>query len=310
MKAPFDSRQLRAFCVLARTGSFTQTARELHLTQSGISHSMKALEAETGCRLLDRLGKTVALTQAGEQLLQHAGKILAEMESARDALTQLGKWGKGRLRLGASTTACQHLIPQALREFKESFPDHAITLEPGDRPELVSALLHHRIDVALTLEVEREAQLEFHPLFTDELHFLVGALHPWAKTGQVDRAEITRQNHILYSKRSVTFKLIEEYFRREKKTLNTVIELGSVEAIKELVKLGLGVSILAPWVARRDIEEGSLIALPLGRRKLSRRWGLLHWRGKRLNLAEETFVGLCESVCAPLRLSPVPPAKA
>lgn len=290
--------------MLARTGSFTQTARELHLTQSGISHSMKALEAETGCRLLDRLGKKVVLTQAGEQLLQHAAKILAEMEMARDTLTQLGKWGRGRLRLGASTTACQHLIPPVLREFKESFPDHAITLEPGDTPELVNALIHHRIDLALTLEVARESQLEFHPLFTDELHFLVGALHPWAKAGRVERTEIPRENHIFYSKRSVTFRLIEDYFRHEQMTLNSVIELGSIEATKELVKLGLGVSILAPWVARREIEEGSLIALPLGRRKLTRRWGILQWRGKRLNLAEETFIGLCESACAPLRLPP------
>src|SRR5678815_4364997 len=83
MKPPLDSRQIRAFCVLARTGSFTQTARELHLTQSGISHSMKALESETGCRLLDRLGKKIVLTQAGEQLLHHTKKILFEMESAR-----------------------------------------------------------------------------------------------------------------------------------------------------------------------------------------------------------------------------------
>jgi DNA-binding transcriptional LysR family regulator len=295
MRAPIDSRRLQQFCVLARTGSFTQTARELHLTQSGISHSMKALEAETGCRLLDRLGKKVILTQAGEQLLQHAGKILAEMESARDTLTQLGKWGRGRLRLGASTTACQHLIPPVLREFKESFPDHAISLEPGDTPELVDALIHHRIDLALTLEVEREPQLEFHPLFTDELHFLVGALHPWARTGHVVREEIPRQNYILYNKRSITFRLIEDYFRREEMVLNAVIEVGSMEATKELVKLGIGVSILAPWIARKEIEDGSLVALPLGRRKLQRRWGILHWRGKRLNLAEETFIGLCES---------------
>src|SRR5436309_10155932 len=91
MKTPLDSRQLRAFCVLARTGSFTETARELHLTQSGISHSMKALEGDVGCRLLDRLGKKVLLTQAGEQLLQHAQKILQEMESAREMLRRLGK---------------------------------------------------------------------------------------------------------------------------------------------------------------------------------------------------------------------------
>ena len=301
MRNPLDSRRLQQFCVLARTGSFTQTARELHLTQSGISHSMKALEHEAGCRLLDRLGKKVVLTQAGEQLLQHADKILAEMSAARDSLSALGKWSKGRLRLGASTTACQHLIPPVLREFKESFPDHTITLEPGDTTVLVDALLKHRIDLALTLEPEGEAQLEFHPLFTDELFFVVSASHPWARAGRVEREEIPRQNYILYSKRSVTFRLIEDYFRRERVVLNTVLEVGSMEATKELVKLGLGVCILAPWIARREIEEGSLVALPLGRRKLTRRWGILHWRGKRLNLAEETFVGLCESASIPLR---------
>src|SRR3974390_58678 len=109
MSLPLDSRQIRALCVLARTGSFTQTARELHLTQSGISHSVKALERDVGCRLFDRMGKKVVLTQAGEQLLQHATRILLEMENARASLARLGKWGGGRLRLGASTTACQYL---------------------------------------------------------------------------------------------------------------------------------------------------------------------------------------------------------
>ena len=97
---------------------------------------------------------------------------------------------------------------------------------------------------------------------------------------------------------------MEDYFRREQMVLNTVIELGSMEAAKELVKLRLGVSILAPWIARKEIEEGALVALPLGRRKLQRRWGILHWRGKRLTLAEETFVTLCSSASVPLRPLP------
>ncbi len=301
MKTPLNSRQIRAFSVLARTGSFTQTARELHLTQSGISHSMKALERETGCRLLDRLGKKIVLTQSGEQLLHHANKILQEMENAQEALTHLGKWGRGRLRLGASMAACQHLIPPVLREFKESFPDHAITIAPGDTPELVPLLLRYKIDLALTLQAEKEQQLDFHPLFTDELQFIVGAIHPWAQAGRVERSEIPRQSYILYNKQSVTFRLVEDYFRREQMVLNTVIELGSMEATKELVKLGMGVSILASWIAQKEIEEGSLVALPLGPRKLNRHWGILHWRGRRLNLAEETFVGLCESATAPMR---------
>ena len=302
MNTPLDSRQVRAFCVLARTGSFTQTARELHLTQSGISHSIRALEHDIGCRLLDRLGKKIVLTLAGEQFLHHATKILQEMEQARSSLNHLGKWGRGRLQLGASTTACQHVIPPVLREFKESFPEHAITLEPGDTPELVSALLNHRIGLALCPEPDNDPQLEFHQLFTDELQFITGAMHPWAQAGRVDRSEIPRTSYILYSKRSITFRLIQDYFRREQVVLNTVIEVGSMEATKELVKLGLGVSILAPWIARRELHDGSLVALPLGRRRLHRTWGIIQLKGKRLTLAEETFVGLCRAACDSLKM--------
>jgi DNA-binding transcriptional LysR family regulator len=295
MKNPLDSRQLCAFYHVANTGSFTQGGRAVGLSQSAISRAIQGLEQDVGCRLLDRLGKKVALTQAGEQLLQHAQKILSEMEASRESLRRLGRWGQGRLRLGASTTACQHILPPVLREFKESFPEHTITIEPSDTRGMVSALLNHRIDLALTLDPGPEPQLEFHELFNDELYFIVGAMHAWAQTGRVERAEVPKQNYILYSKSSVTFRLVEEYFRQEEMVLNTVLEVGSMEATKELVKLGLGVSVLAPWIARKELEERSLIALPLGRRKLRRRWGVLHWRGKRLNLAEETFIGLCRS---------------
>jgi DNA-binding transcriptional LysR family regulator len=94
------------------------------------------------------------------------------------------------------------------------------------------------------------------------------------------------------------------YFREERVSLNTVIEVGSMEATKGLVKLGLGISILAPWIARTEMEEGSLVTLPLGRRKLRRHWGILQWRGKRLSLAEETFIGLCESATTLLSAAP------
>ena len=297
MSQPLDSRQLRAFVSLARTGSFTRTAHELHLSQSAISHSMKGLESEIGCRLLDRLGKSAVLTQAGEQLLVHAEKILQEMTVARAELGHLGKWGSSRLRIGASTTACQYVLPAVLREFKESFPQCAVSIEPGDTPEAIASLHEHRIDLAINLEPPRNEPLEFRPLFTDELQFLVSPLHPWAKTRKVKRDEIPRQQYILYGKASYTFQMIAAYFRKEEIVLHSLLDLGNMEAIKELVKLGMGVSILAPWTVQAELKEKSLVTLPLGARKLKRRWGVLHWRGRRLSLAEETFIGLCEAVC-------------
>lgn len=295
MKDPLDSRQLRAFATLARTGSFTRTARELHLSQSAISHSMKTLERQVSCRLLDKVGKTIMLTQAGEQLLVHAHKILAEMETARDRLSELGKWGHGRLRISTSTTACQYILPPVLREFKESFPQCIIHIEPGDTPNALELLRQQRVDLALTLEPREESVFEFRPLFEDELLFLLSPTHPWARAGKIARDQITRQRFILYTRSSYHHRMIDDYFHQEDMLLPTSIELGNMEAIKELVKLGLGVSVLAPWIAQKELEEKSLVALPLGRRKLKRMWGIVHWKERRLSLAEERFVALCRA---------------
>jgi DNA-binding transcriptional LysR family regulator len=296
IRETLDSRQLRAFAVLARTGSFTAAARELHLTQSAVSHAMRALEEEVGCRLLDRIGKKATLTQSGEQLLQHAEKILTEMSSARDSLKNLGRWGGGRLRLGATVTACQYLLPAVLREFRESFPVCTVTIEPGDTPAVLEMLRERQIDIALGLEPRTERDVEFRPLFEDELRFLLSPLHPWAQAGRVAEDEVPRQSYILYEKQSYTFQLIAEYFLERGQQLFVSMELGSMEAIKEFVKLDLGISILAPWIARKELAEGSLVALPLGRKKLRRRWGLLHLRQRRFTLPEETFMGLCRSL--------------
>ena len=310
MRAPLDSRQLRAFVTLARTGSFTRSGKELFLSQSAVSHSMKALENDIGCRLFDRLGKKVMLTQAGETLLHHAEKILSEMEAARGSIEQLGKWGRTRLRLGASITACEHILPPVLRELKARFPQCLISISPGDTREVVGWLQRHTIDLALSLEPKNEDQLEFNPLFTDEMVFVLSPSHPWVERGRVVREEIPKQNYVLYSKTSCTFRIVEDYFRQEAMVLNTVIELGSMEAIKELVKLGLGISILAPWIARKELEDKTLVALPLGRRKLKRSWGILHGPGRRLSLAEENFIALCRSVTSTLANQAVQPAAA
>lgn len=304
MKLTIDSRQLLAFAALARRGSFTLAAKDLFLTQSAVSHAIKALEDDVGCRLLDRVGRRVLLTQAGEQFLRHTEKILVEMETARTGLETLTQWGHGRLRVGASTTACQHILPTVLREFRQSYPKCVIRIEPGDHSHQLDLLRAGQIDLAVIIEPTSalHAEFVFVPLFQDELRFLVSPLHPWAKAGCAPRESIEGETLVLYNKTSHTFRLVNEYFRDEKITLSNFIELGSMEAIKELVKIGIGVGVLAPWIARPELERGSLVSLALGARKLKRRWGVVHLKGRRLALAEETFVGLCVSVSEQLGL--------
>lgn len=304
MNRLLDSRQLLAFATLARRGSFTQTAKEVFLTQSAVSHTIKGLERELGVRLFDRVGKKAHLTQAGEQLLKHAERILREMEDARAEMEDSQNWGHGRLRIGASITACQYLLPTVLREFKQSFPTCTLRIEPGDGPKMIELLRNNQIDLAVMLRPEGRQEMQFKRLFQDELQLLVSPMHDWAKAGKVKRTDLPEQTFVLYNKGSYTFRLVEEYFQRERIVLQNFIELGSMEAIKELVKIGLGVGIFAPWIAQKELAEGSLVAFPIGSRRLRREWGVAYLRGRRLALAEETFVGLCESVAETLNLSP------
>ncbi len=306
MKGPLDSRQLQAFLILARTGSFTQTAREMFLTQSAVSHSMRALENDVGCRLLDRVGKKVILTQAGEHLLQHAEKVLKEMEVARTGLEQMARWGRGRLRLAAPATLCVRLLPPILNAFKQSFPQSLIAIEPGDAADVPDLLERGRVDLALALESKPDERFDFLPLFVDELVFIVAPQHPWAKAGSAPRADVPRETLINYTPGSQTNRLIEAYFREDDVVLNTPIQLGSMEGIRELVKLNLGVAIVAPWVAVDEIARGTIVTVPLGRRKLRRTWGVLTWRARRRSLAEETFIRLAREVGPALMGSAAP----
>lgn len=290
-----DTRQLEIFTSLAETRSFTEAGKRLFLSQSAVSHSLRSLEAQLDRRLVDRLGRRLLLTESGDLLYRRAKEILEHMGNARIELDSLNNWDQGRLRVAASSTACQYLLPSVLREFKECFPRVRISVEPADSPDCLKLLEDNRADLALRIGMQAEDHLAERPLFTDELLFLVSPQHPWAAAGRASRGEMGDQDYLLYSKRSETFKLIMAFFEANGEALRSFIELGSIAAIKELAKINLGVAVLAPWVAAEELAAGTLVALPLGRRKLKRRWRLAWLKGRRLSINEETFMGLCEA---------------
>jgi DNA-binding transcriptional LysR family regulator len=231
---------------------------------------------------------------------------MAEMGEARVSLQEMGRWGRGRIRVGASHSFCQYILPSILRKFRENFVKCFVTVEAGDSPAILDLLRTNQIDLALCLEPSNEEQFEFHPLFTDELFFLTHPTHPWAVGSRVHRDEIARQDYIFYNKTSLTCRAIEHYFQKENIVPHVVMHLGSMEAIKELVKAGLGLTIAPLWPVRREIEEKSITYLPLGKRKLRRAWGLCHWRGRRLTLPEESFLSLTRGLTAPYSSPEIP----
>jgi DNA-binding transcriptional LysR family regulator len=295
-----DVHQLRVFAAVAENLSFTRAGERLFLTQSAVSHQIAKLESAVGGMLLERQGRTVALTSAGREMAHHARRVFAALDEAESAVRGAARPGTGRLRIGASATACQYIIPEALREFRECFPGYSLSITPSDSIQTSELLLSGEVDLGIMVRLERQKKLAYHDLFDDELRFLVSPLHPWAKAGRVDRRQLAEQHMVLYSRNSTTFRLVERYLLKMGAPLRDWIDLGDMGAIKELVKLGLGVSVTAEWIARPELAEKSLILLPVPGARLQRSWCIACMASRELSVAEQTFVGLCQAVAGQL----------
>lgn len=292
-----DSWQLRMFSTLSRTGSFTETARHLSLTQSAVSHALRKLEQDMGSKLLYRAGRSLGLTPAGKRLLLCADAVLLQMTKARADLTNIDTGFRGTLRLACPADAARHLLPPVLREFRECFPHYSVMVQPGDGIEPSRLLDDHAADLVLGIESADAAGLASRRMFSDNLVFLVSAIHPWNDGLPPDRDRLAAEHFILQDRRAAAFREVETHFLRQGVRLHSFVELSSSEALVELVKLGLGVGIAPRWIASAELARGSVIALPVPSLDLQRHWAVLYHKDRRLSLAEETFAGLCRAAC-------------
>jgi len=297
-----DTRLLKTFCAVAESGSLVAAAQKVRLTPSAVSHSLKTLETELGCRLFERVGKKMALNHAGEQLLAQVQPPLAALDSAAEAIKRLGKWGQSRVRLGASPSACEHLLPQVIRELKTNSPSLELHLLAGDTPHLIDLLHQNKVDLALGLTPANPAGLALRPAFRDELMFAYAPQHPWADGRPITTEEIQKQSFIFRPRSSLTALLLEDYFRQFQILPGAGMEVASTAAIVKLVQSNVGIAVLAPWTADQELTRGDLKMRPLGAKPLHRRWSIISLAARRLTLAEETFCRLCRNCATGLRL--------
>jgi len=293
MNESLDSRRLKAFVALAKTGSYTKTAMELCVTHSAICHAMRELEAEVGCRLLAKLGKKIALTEAGEALLYHALRSLDELDQARRALTYLNKWGTRRLRLAADAIFLSIFLAPVLLRFHKESPNILLQVESFDSDESFSLLENNQVDVILTEKPATNDKVDFFPLLTDQCHLIVKSGHPLAAKNGALRDEIGKYPCFLIKESSQRRKQVEDFMLKHQIKLNILGEIENLETIKELVKSTLAMSFLPRWSIAKELECHSMVALPHGRRVFERTWGLVHSRSRPLNLTGSTLLKLC-----------------
>ena len=300
-----DSRQLLNFVKLAETRSFTQTAKSLNLTQSAVSHSIKSLEEDLGCRLFERIGKKVFLTVQGEGLLANANQIIHLMTSARERLIHHSSWGGGRLRIAAASTICEYLVPEILREFNESFIECDLKLRSVDAPSIGPLIANNTVDLGFTIYAEdMDPELQFQEIFRDTLQFAVAPNHPWLERRRLNRRDIEEANILTYTSSSLTQRMILNYLQEHGIKSPNFTEIGNVSTIKELVKIGQGVALLPHWVMEEDRSQGLILTIPMPYGGIERTWGIATLKGRPESLLEETFIGLAQDCCRH-RIAPV-----
>ena len=299
MPADLDLRLLRVFATLAQVGSFTRTARILSVTQSAISHGMRRLEDQVGCTLIYKKGKTTHLTPEGRHFLGQILRILDSLDRAAESVSSQRE-SRAKLSVIFSTSVAQAILAPVLREFRESYPTVSLVVSLEDSPRAVREVEEGRADLALVVEDKLPGGLKKHPLFHDRLHLIFSPLHPWAEKNEVTAADLKREHFLLYQRNSVTFRRAEDFFLKSGVGLASYVEIPSFEIMKQLAKLGLGVALMAPWVAEKELAEGSLVMRPTPRSKVTRHWVVIHQGNRELRKAEQTFIGLCRMAAARL----------
>jgi DNA-binding transcriptional LysR family regulator len=288
-----DLRQLRALVAVADEGSFTLAARKLFVTQSAVSHSLRTLEEQLGCRLLDRSGKRVSVTTEGGILLKRCKRVVQELEEATRELDGLRRWGQTTIRVGAPHSLCHYLIPSVLREFRDCFPRCEPSVESGETAALLEKFEQGELDLVVGIKPKHHGSEGYRPLFTDRLSFVVSPFHPWAAQDADINDTLAAQQFIIYAKATDTHRMIEEWMEKMAGKVRSPLVIGDMQAIKQMAKLGTAVGIVASWVAAREVSEGTLISVEIPGPQLHREWGVFHSAQREPSLVEQAFIGLC-----------------
>lgn len=268
MSLKLTLRELEVLVAVADAGSVTQAASQLAMTQSAASQALATLETQLSVQLFDRVGRKLILNEHGRLLLPNARAML---DTAR-AAEQLFE-GTAALRLGASTTIANYLLPQALARFLNTYPTARIELEVANTCDIVSSVASFAVDVGFIEGPCHHPDLHVSPWMTDELTVFVASDHPLANK-KLTLSDLATASWILRETGSGTRTEVERLLLPEIGALPVTMEIGNSEAIKHLVVAGLGISCLSRRVIADQLANGTVVAvnapLPPLRRTLYR----------------------------------------
>jgi LysR family transcriptional regulator, low CO2-responsive transcriptional regulator len=281
-------RQLRVFAATARHLSFSQAAKELHLTVPAVSMQVRDLEAQVGLPLFDRSGRQVALTITGEYLLLHVRKILATLRDAEDAVARLRGLKSGRLVIGMVSTA-KYFLPRLLVRFRDEHPGIEVRLAVGNRQQLVGLMQGNEVDLVIMGRPPKELATRAEPFAVHPLVVVCAPSHPLNQLGHVPAAVLAQYEVIAREQGSGTRASMERYFSEQRIEPRIAMDMASNETIKQAVMAGMGISFLSLHTLGVELRAGLLAAPEIEGLPVLRRWYAVNMLSKLLSPAAEAF---------------------
>ncbi|KQN52116.1 LysR family transcriptional regulator [Rouxiella silvae] len=285
--------QLATFKLVVRHGSFSDAAEVLGLTQPAVSLQIRQLERFFNLKLLERIAKRMKPTAAGLTLLEQIPNIDNSIDLALQAMAIHSQGVSGNVTLGTGATACIHLLPPLLGRLKLEWPSLGVTVRIGNTDEMVKAVEENRLDLALVTLPAGGKNLSVTPLYQEQF-LLIGAKNQCQTVQNMTHEAWTKLPLILFERGSSTRLLIDNWFHQQGLKPRPVMELGSIEAIKQMVSAGLGFSIV-PQLAMAGETSNTLTSRPLEPR-LERQLGLVLRQDKPLNKGLQKVIEALETV--------------
>jgi LysR family transcriptional regulator, low CO2-responsive transcriptional regulator len=281
-------RQLATFHTVARLGSVSQAAEEMHLTQPAVSIQIGLLEESAGTPLLARVGRGIRLTEAGDLLAGYAGRILDLWREAGEEMAAHRGVFSGTLRVGAVTTA-EYLIPPLLVTFVNEHPKVKVKLQVGNRDQIVRMLSAQEIDVAIMGRPPSELKTDSTPFAKHPMAFVAAPTHPLMSAPALDLQALADARILVRERGSGTRTTAERLFKDAGLSLRIGSELSSNEAIKQMCAAGFGVAFLSMHTCVLEMQAGLLQLLPMPSNPLERDWHVMHLSSRQLPQVAQAF---------------------
>lgn len=282
-------QQLKLFESVYRNGSYTQAAKELHLTQPAVSIQLKKLEVQVGLPLFEVVGKKIFPTTAGKAVYGACRDILVRVDDLKQSVEELKGEVKGPLSLSVVTTA-KYFMPHLLGHFLQEYPDVEPKLSFTNRARVVERLMNNEDDFVVMGQIPDDKNLETHPFLENILGVVAPPGHPLTGKKNIRLQDLTKERFIERETGSGTRLVFDNMLEKKGLKIEPYMELGSSEAIKQAVMAGLGLAVLSLHSLRLEQAAGKLVVLNVEGFPLKRRWYAVHLKGKRLSLVAKTFL--------------------